>query len=34
MEEGLTFEVKQPCFNAETKAAIEEARCIIVLSDI
>ena len=29
MEGGLPFEVKQPCFNAETKAAIEEARRII-----
>ena len=29
MEGGLTFEVKQPRFNAETKAAIEEARRII-----
>ena len=29
MEGGLPFEVKQPRFNAETKAAIEEARRII-----
>ena len=29
MEGGLTFEVKQPCFNAETEAAIEEAKRII-----
>ena len=29
MEGGLTFEVKQPRFNAETEAAIEEARRII-----
>lgn len=34
MEGGLTFEVKQPRFNAETETAIEEARRIIVLSDI
>ena len=29
MEGGLPFEVKQPRFNAETEAAIEEARRII-----
>ena len=29
MEGGLPFEVKQPRFNAETEAAIEEARGII-----
>ena len=29
MEGGIPFEVKQPRFNAETKAAIEEARHII-----
>jgi len=29
MEGGIPFEVKQPRFNAETKAAIEEARRII-----
>ena len=29
MEEGLPFEMKQPRFNAETEAAIEEARRII-----
>ena len=29
MEGGLPFEVKQPRFNAETEAAIEEARLIM-----
>ena len=29
MEGGIPFEVKQPRFNAETEAAIEEARHII-----
>ena len=29
MEGGIPFEVKQPRFNAETEAAIEEARGII-----
>lgn len=29
MEGGLPFEMKQPRFNLETEAAIEEARCII-----
>ena len=29
MEGGIPFEVKQPRFNAETEAAIEEARRII-----
>ena len=29
MEGGLPFEVKQPHFNTETEAAIEEARSII-----
>ena len=29
MERGIPFEVKQPRFNAETEAAIEEARGII-----
>ncbi len=29
MEGGLPFEVKQPCYNAETESAMKEARAIM-----
>lgn len=29
MEGGLPFEIKQPCYNMETEAAIQEAKGII-----
>lgn len=29
MEGGLPFEVKQPCYNGETEAAMEETRAIL-----